>query len=158
MRIYIIITLLYVTSGDLMSQTDSLLCLFPKAGIMNDQAKNVFGEPLMSCCLDPVTGFYRTGQCLTGAEDYGTHIVCARMTDKFLHYSKSRGNDLITPRPEFNFPGLKAGDHWCLCISRWIEAYKADVAPPINLQATHSKALEYVSIDVLELYSIARAN
>lgn len=125
---------------------------------MVDQAKNVYGEPLISCCLDPITGFYRNGLCQTGADDYGTHIVCARMTEKFLSYSKSKGNDLITPRPEFNFPGLKAGDHWCLCISRWVEAHEAEVAPPIKLQATHSKALEFVPLEVLELYSIAKAN
>jgi uncharacterized protein (DUF2237 family) len=158
MRLFIITGCLFLLSGNLICQTDSLLCIFPKVGVMDDQATNVYGKPLMSCCLDPVTGFYRTGQCLTGAEDYGTHIVCARMTDKFLNYSKSRGNDLITPRPEFNFPGLKAGDHWCLCISRWIEAHEADVAPPINLHATHSKALEYVTLEALELYSIAKAN
>lgn len=121
-------------------------------------AKNVYGDPLMTCCMDPVTGFYRNGKCMTGQEDYGTHIVCAMLTDEFLEYSKSKGNDLITSKPEFNFPGLKAGDLWCLCIARWIEAQRDGVAPPIRLESTHIKALDYMTLEVLELYSIAKSN
>ncbi len=128
------------------------------ADIPKQKAKNVFGDPLMTCCLDPITGFYRNGQCLTGTEDYGTHIVCALLTDEFLEYSKLKGNDLITPMPQFNFPGLKAGDMWCLCIARWIEAQRDGVAPPIRLESTHIKALDYMTIEVLELYSIAKSN
>ena len=128
------------------------------AGITYDQALNVYGDKLEMCCLDPVTGYYRNGQCLTDASDYGTHIVCARVTKEFLIYSKLKGNDLITPKPAFNFPGLKPGDHWCLCISRWFEAHKAGVAPPINLRATNIKALEYVPLAILESYSIEKLN
>lgn len=122
------------------------------------EAKNVYGDPLITCCLDPITGFFRNGQCLTAENDYGTHIVCARVTEEFLVYSKSLGNDLITPRPDLNFPGLHPGDHWCLCVNRWIEAQAAGVAPPIKLEATHIKALDYMTLEVLELYSIAKAN
>jgi uncharacterized protein (DUF2237 family) len=120
--------------------------------------KNVYGSPIASCCTDPVTGFYRDGKCITGPDDHGTHIVCAQMTKEFLDFTKGRGNDLSTPYPAYNFPGLKAGDCWCLCISRWLEAVEAGVAPPINLQATHEKALEYTTIELLELYSLERQN
>ena len=123
-----------------------------------DKTLNVYGEELQLCCMDPVTGYYRNGRCLTDASDYGTHIVCARMTDEFLQFSKARGNDLITPKPSFSFPGLKAGDKWCLCISRWVEARKEGVAPPINLYATHIKALEYVPLTILESYSLEKLN
>ncbi len=127
-------------------------------GESENKARNVFGNPLIMCCQDPLTGFYRNGMCQTGKEDFGTHIVCARLTDEFLEYSKSKGNDLITPRPDLNFPGLKAGDYWCLCISRWIEAQREGVAPPIKLESTHEKALSYMTLETLELYSIAKAN
>jgi len=120
--------------------------------------KNVFGNPIASCCTDPMTGFYRDGKCVTGPEDHGTHIVCAQMTEEFLVYTKRKGNDLSTPLPAYNFPGLKAGDCWCLCISRWLQAVEAGVAPPINLSATHEKALEYATIELLELYSLERSN
>ncbi len=115
---------------------------------------NVFGEPLKSCCQDPVTGFYRDGFCKTGTNDYGTHIVCAIVTDAFLEYSKLQGNDLITPIPNRHFNGLKAGDKWCLCISRWLETIKAGVAPKIDLQATHQYALKYMTIEELMPYGI----
>lgn len=134
-----------------------LILSFVKIPIDMDQ-RNVYGKALENCCLDPLTGFYRNGLCATGVDDHGTHIVCARVTDAFLEYSLQQGNDLITPRPEFNFPGLKAGDKWCLCISRWMEAIKAGVAPPISLAATHEKALEYVSLEVLEAHDIKRTN
>jgi uncharacterized protein (DUF2237 family) len=121
---------------------------------MEQMAKNVMGTPLVPCSLDPLTGYYRDGCCHTGDEDLGTHTVCALVTDEFLQFSLSKGNDLITPRPEYRFPGLKAGDKWCLCASRWVEAYKAGVAPPVILEATHEKTLQYVSLDVLIEYAV----
>ena len=107
---------------------------------------NVLGEELIPCCSDPLTGYYRDGYCRTGSGDVGVHVVCARMTDEFLIFTKSRGNDLSTPRPEFGFPGLEAGDCWCLCAGRWSEALDAGVAPPVVLAATHASALEFVEM------------
>ena len=121
------------------------------------EAKNVLGGPLQTCCTDPMTGFYRDGACHTGPEDVGAHVVCARLTDAFLQFSKERGNDLITPRPAFDFPGLKDGDRWCLCASRWKEAYEADVAPPVILEATHERALDVASLDVLRAHALESA-
>tara|TARA_B100000902_G_C27214611_1_gene866281 strand:- start:130 stop:498 length:369 start_codon:yes stop_codon:yes gene_type:complete len=115
--------------------------------------KNVLGDVLQICCLDPMTGFFRDGLCRTVFEDRGTHTVCAIMTDEFLKFSASKGNDLMTPMPNFQFPGLKKGDKWCLCVKRWIEAEKAGKAPKIILESSHVKTLEYVSIDVLLKYS-----
>ena len=112
-------------------------------------AKNVFGEELMLCSTEPMTGYYRNGCCETGPDDLGTHTVCAIMTKEFLEFSLSRGNDLITPRPEYDFPGLVPGDRWCLCASRWVEAYRAGVAPKIVLEASHEKTLEFVSLEEL---------
>lgn len=112
-------------------------------------AKNVFGEPIMVCSSDPITGFYRNGCCDTGFEDLGTHSVCAVMTKEFLEFSRSKGNDLITPRPAWDFPGLKDGDRWCLCASRWMEAYLAGVAPLVVLEATHEKTLDYLPLEEL---------
>lgn len=112
-------------------------------------AKNVFGEDLITCSEAPLTGYYRNGCCETGPEDSGTHTVCAVMTEEFLLFSRSRGNDLITPRPEWAFPGLNPGDRWCLCASRWIEAYQAGVAPFIILEATHEKTLEWIPLGEL---------
>lgn len=100
-----------------------------------------------------MTGFYRDGNCQTGPEDHGTHVVCARVTQEFLEYSRSRGNDLMTPIPMFRFPGLQPGDKWCLCVSRWYEAYQAGVAPPVVLEATHAKALEVVDLETLQAYA-----
>jgi uncharacterized protein (DUF2237 family) len=113
-------------------------------------AKNVLGEDLIACSLDPLTGFYRDGCCNTGPGDRGMHLVCAVMTDEFLRFSKSRGNDLSTPVPEFRFPGLKAGDRWCLCASRWVEAWEADCAPKVVLESTHFLMLEYVNLAELQ--------
>lgn len=112
-------------------------------------AKNVFGEDLVLCSAAPMTGYFRNGCCETGPEDLGTHTVCAVMTEEFLLFSRSRGNDLITPRPEWAFPGLNPGDRWCLCASRWIEAYQAGVAPLIILEATHEKTLEWIPLGEL---------
>lgn len=116
-------------------------------------ALNVFGEPLIVCSTAPLTGYYRNGCCETGEEDLGTHTVCAIMTDDFLQFSLSRGNDLITPRPEWAFPGLKAGDRWCLCASRWMEAYRVGLAPDVVLEATHEKTLTYITLEELVKYS-----
>jgi len=117
--------------------------------------KNVLGQPLECCCTSPVTGFFRDGFCQTGPQDMGVHVVCARVTEEFLAYTRDRGNDLSTPMPAYNFPGLKPGDRWCLCASRWKEALDAGVAPPIDLNATHEAALRYVPLAVLHEYAIA---
>lgn len=116
--------------------------------------KNVLGSALELCCNNPITGFYRNGFCQTGSQDLGTHVACAQVTKEFLNFSKSQGNDLITPMPDFNFPGLKAGDKWCLCAVRWTEALEKNVAPPLILEATHQKMLEYVDIEVLKKHSV----
>lgn len=118
------------------------------------EAKNVLGEPLQLCCTSPMTGFYRDGMCTTGAGDFGIHVVCARVTEAFLTYTKAQGNDLSTPVPGSNFPGLKPGDGWCLCASRWKEALLDGVAPPVVLAATHEAALKHVSLDELKQHSI----
>jgi uncharacterized protein (DUF2237 family) len=120
--------------------------------------KNVFGEKLHICCTSPMTGYFRDGSCRTISEDTGTHTVCAVMTDEFLRFSASRGNDLITPAPHYQFPGLKAGDKWCLCVSRWIEAEKANKAPKLILEATHEKTLDYTSLDVLVKHAFIRSS
>ncbi len=122
------------------------------------EASNVLGGPLATCCTDPITGFYRDGKCNTGAGDFGAHVVCAQVTDAFLAFTRSRGNDLSTPAPAFGFPGLKPGDRWCLCASRWKEALDAGAAPPVVLAATHASALEYVSLDELKQHAIDAAN
>jgi uncharacterized protein (DUF2237 family) len=117
-----------------------------------DNARNVLGTPLEVCGNDPVTGFYRNGCCDTGQEDAGMHVVCAVMTEEFLKFSRQRGNDLITPRP--GFAGLHAGDPWCLCAMRWLEAYRAGVAPPVLLTATHENALKVVPMEALETHAL----
>jgi uncharacterized protein (DUF2237 family) len=119
-------------------------------------ARNVLGGPLAPCCEDPVTGFFRDGYCHTGPQDIGSHTVCARMTDEFLAFSVRSGNDLVTPWPEFGFPGLRAGDRWCLCVARWREALEAGVAPPVVLAATHEKALEVVTLEQLTRHAVDR--
>lgn len=115
---------------------------------------NVLGDELEICCTSPMTGFYRNGCCETGAGDRGVHVVCAQVTAEFLAFSQSRGNDLSTPVPMFDFPGLKPGDKWCLCAARWKEALDAGVAPPVVLSATHAAALEYVSLTELKQYAL----
>jgi uncharacterized protein len=112
-------------------------------------AKNVLGKPLQPCSEDPLTGFYRTGCCETGPEDLGQHTICVRVSDEFLAFSKAAGNDLITPMPQYQFPGLKAGDQWCLCALRWKEAMDGGCAPSVIMEATHSNALEVVSLESL---------
>ena len=118
------------------------------------EAKNVLGETLEECCTEPMTGFYRDGCCRTGADDVGLHVVCAQMTKEFLEFSQRQGNDLLTPRPEFLFPGLQPGDCWCLCAARWQEALEAGVAPPVKLAATHISALEFIAMADLERHAI----
>ena len=120
---------------------------------MPSSARNVFGAPLACCCTSPLTGFNRDGYCHTGPHDLGSHTVCAEMTAAFLDFSRRHGNDLVTPRPEFGFPGLKPGDRWCLCVSRWKEALEAGVAPPVLLAATHEKALEVVTLEQLQAHA-----
>ncbi|HEY9301856.1 MULTISPECIES: DUF2237 domain-containing protein [unclassified Microcoleus] len=120
---------------------------------MVTEATNVLGGKLETCCTSPMTGYYRDGKCNTGGGDFGAHTVCAQLTEEFLQFTKSNGNDLSTPVPEFNFPGLKPGDCWCLCASRWKEAMDAGVAPPVVLAATHALTLEYVSLDELKQHA-----
>lgn len=115
--------------------------------------KNVLGTPLQTCSTDPMTGFFRDGACNTGPQDRGTHTVCAVMTDEFLAFTKAQGNDLSTPRPEFDFPGLTDGDRWCLCASRWKEAADAGKAPDVVLAATHEKTLSIVPLDRLKQHA-----
>jgi uncharacterized protein (DUF2237 family) len=119
------------------------------------RAKNVLGEELAECSRDPLTGFYRTGCCDTGGDDDGVHIVCAQMTSEFLAFSVDRGNDLVTPRPEYGFPGLKPGDRWCLCVTRWKEALEAGMAPPVLLDATHISSLEFVELEDLKRHALS---
>ncbi|NTS78425.1 DUF2237 domain-containing protein [Catenovulum sp. SM1970] len=111
--------------------------------------KNVLGDDLIPCCFEPKTGFYRDGFCRTDKYDQGRHVICAIMTDEFLAFSKSKGNDLITPMPDYDFPGLKAGDKWCLCALRWLEAYEAGKAPQVILEATAFESLKIVDLEML---------
>ncbi len=120
------------------------------------QAQNVLGEPLQVCSVDPLTGYFRDGYCHTNLRDYGTHVVSAVMTDEFLTYTATCGNDLTTPNAKFSFPGLKPGDRWCLCISRWVEAERAGVAPPVHLESTEISALKFTTLDKLKEYAIPR--
>lgn len=117
-------------------------------------AKNVLGGRLEVCCLSPMTGFYRNGRCDTGPDDLGAHMVCAEMTEEFLAFSRTHGNDLSTPMPGFGFPGLKPGDRWCLCLARWKEALDAGAAPRVVLAATHEEALKLVSFEELAQHAL----
>lgn len=110
---------------------------------------NVLGGTLESCCMDPLTGFYRDGFCHTSSYDTGSHTVCTRVTEAFLEYSKLAGNDLSTPRPEYQFPGLKPGDKWCVCAARWMQAHEDGFAPPVVLSSTHQRALEIIPLELL---------
>ncbi len=118
------------------------------------EVENVLGTPLQLCCQSPMTGFYRDGFCRTGGQDFGMHTVCAQMTAEFLEFTKTRGNDLSTPVPAYPFPGLKPGDRWCLCASRWKEAFDAGVAPPVVLSATNARTLEVVSLQELKSHAV----
>ena len=117
-------------------------------------ARNVLGEELTPCSLDPVTGFFRNGCCETGPHDVGLHTVCAVMTAEFLAFSKKMGNDLSTPRPDLGFPGLQPGDRWCLCAPRWKEALDANAAPQVVLESTHEETLAIVTLGVLKDYAV----
>ncbi len=121
------------------------------------RGKNVLGGELLSCSLDPVTGYFRDGHCCTGKGDMGVHTVCVEVTDPFLSYSKAAGNDLSTAVPEWQFPGLKAGDRWCLCASRWQEAFRADSAPSVVLESTHMASLEFVDLDDLQKHAVPKS-
>lgn len=116
---------------------------------MHERSKNIFGEPIETCSDDPLTGFYRNGCCDSQVGDPGKHMVCTIMTDKFLAFSKLCGNDLSTPMPQYNFPGLIAGDRWCLCANRWKEAYDSGMAPMVDLEATNEKALDIIPVEAL---------
>ncbi|YAF95786.1 MAG: DUF2237 family protein [Nodularia sp. CChRGM 3473] len=118
------------------------------------EAKNVLGTNLEVCCTSPITGYYRDGFCNTGGQDFGMHVVCAQVTPAFLEFTKLQGNDLSTPVPQFNFPGLRPGDRWCLCAARWQEALEAGVAPPVILSATHARALEVCSLEDLQKHAL----
>ena len=120
--------------------------------------RNVLGSELLPCSTDPMTGWFRDGCCETGPQDRGRHIVCAVVTAEFLEFSRSRGNDLSTPRPEYDFPGLTPGDRWCLCLDRWREAHAAGVAPEVVLEATHEIALERVPLEVFRQFAAERAD
>ncbi len=118
------------------------------------EVKNVLGGALQPCCKFPMTGFYRDGSCNTGPEDVGRHVVCIRLTDEFLEFSKDAGNDLSTPIPEYDFPGLISGDQWCLCALRWQEAFEAGAAPGVILESTHISALEVLKLQDLKKHAI----
>lgn len=122
------------------------------------QFKNVLGTDLQSCNCSPMTGWYRDGLCKTDPTDFGIHTVCAVMTDSFLTYSKAQGNDLSTPMTQYNFPGLKAGDHWCLCAPRWKEAYDDGMAPLVNLEATEISTLKVVDLEILQQFDYRKSN
>ena len=117
-------------------------------------AKNVLGNPLITCSKDPLTGFFRNGSCDTCNEDVGVHTVCVLATEEFLEFSKSIGNDLSTPNPEFQFPGVKPGDRWCLCALRWKQAYENGMAPPVFLDSTHMDTLKFIELNILKQYAL----
>lgn len=117
---------------------------------MNTDTLNVLGQVLVACSYDPLTGYFRDGCCNTREDDTGSHVICARMTSEFLQFSLSRGNDLMTSRPEYRFHGLQAGDRWCLCAMRWKEAFEAGLAPKVVLASTHIRALDYVTLEQLQ--------
>ncbi len=123
-----------------------------------DEIVNIFGDTIEACCHDPLTGYFRDGFCNTDEHDFGSHVVCAEITEDFLIFSKSQGNDLSTPRPELDFPGLKEGDRWCLCALRWKEAYDAGVAPRVFLESCHLQALSFVTKEQLEEFAVNRLN
>ena len=117
---------------------------------MNQEPLNVLGTSLVPCSYDPLTGYFRDGCCNTDEQDQGSHVICAKVTQAFLDFSYQRGNDLVKPRPEYRFAGLKAGDRWCLCALRWKQAYEAGAAPTVVLESTHIRALDYVTLEQLQ--------
>ena len=125
----------------------------PLASATGNAALNVLGEPLVVCGCEPLTGWFRDGHCRTDPGDRGRHTVCCVLTDAFLNYSRAQGNDLSTPRPEFGFPGLRSGDHWCVCAPRWLEAYEDGMAPPVRLEATEASTLELIPLEELRRHA-----
>ena len=123
------------------------------SNIKMDESVNVFGEKLIACSHDPITGFFRDGCCNTNDQDFGSHTICIEASDTFLEFSRFKGNDLSTPAPQFGFAGLKAGDRWCLCASRWLEAHEQGMAPKVHLTRTHQKALDIVPLTILRQYA-----
>ncbi len=123
-----------------------------------NKPRNVFGDPLQLCSMSPLTGFTRDGACQTGAEDLGNHTVCTQVTEDYLAYSKQMGNDLSTPVPEYGFPGLRAGDRWCVCAARWLEAAEAGCAPPVVMEATHERALKVISLGDLQYHALLKTD
>ncbi|MDG2250395.1 MAG: DUF2237 domain-containing protein [Gammaproteobacteria bacterium] len=119
-----------------------------------EDSLNVFDEPLISCSEEPITGFYRDGCCNTSDSDIGSHTVCIQVTQEFLEYSRFRGNDLSTPMPDFGFPGLAEGDRWCLCASRWLEAFEKGMAPNVFLTRTHKRALDIIDLSKLKQHAV----
>ena len=134
-------------------QADQATIIHSYLTTMQKKPRNVIGTELVSCSDEPLTGWFRDGCCRTGAGDVGIHVVCARVNAGFLEFSKSRGNDLSTPRPEFSFPGLKPGDQWCLCATRWQESFEAGAAPEVVLEATHESALEFIDLEDLRKFA-----
>jgi len=128
----------------------------PSGASRSPPERNVLGGPLASCSREPLTGFFRDGCCRTGSGDVGVHTVCAVMTKEFLEFTVTAGNDLVTPQPQWGFPGLVAGDRWCLCAGRWLEAAQAGSAPPVVLEATHEKTLAIVPLELLRRHAVAR--
>ena len=124
---------------------------------MKMEVMNVLGTPLVPCSYDPLTGYFRDGCCKTHETDTGSHLICARVTSEFLAFSNKHGNDLVTPRPEYRFKGLKPGDRWCLCATRWADALAANVAPPVVLESTHASALKFVTMAQLEKHRFIAA-
>ncbi len=129
------------------------LFAFEDMAVQLTSGRNVLGGVLAACSFDPLTGFFRDGCCRTRSDDLGQHVVCARVTEAFLQYSLAQGNDLVTPRPEYRFHGLKPGQRWCLCAQRWLQAWQAGVAPPVVLEATHELALAVVPLEVLKAHA-----
>ena len=127
---------------------------FGNGELIVNLGRNVLGGELQGCSTDPMTGFYRNGMCSTGPGDHGLHVVCVRLTNEFLEFSRANGNDLSTPIPEFGFPGLEEGDKWCLCVTRWKEALEAGHAPQVYIEATHVSALEYVDREDLQAHAV----
>ena len=122
--------------------------------MIQHESLNVYGEPLKPCSTDPMTGFFRDGCCNTSPEDMGIHTVCVQLTDEFLQFSNQQGNDLSAPNPQFDFPGLQAGDRWCLCATRWLQAYKACKAPKVYTRSTHFRTMEVVDIKILKAHAL----
>jgi uncharacterized protein (DUF2237 family) len=141
----------------LLRQTDAPM-VWPEAmAVMPESALNVLGEPLQLCGCEPMTGWYRDGSCRTDGSDLGRHTVCCVVDENFLSYSRAQGNDLSTPAPQYGFPGLKPGDHWCVCAGRWLEAYEDGMAPPVRLEACEQSTLELIPLEVLQGHAATAA-